>query len=120
MAGRQSVHPSGLLQNAPDRVDAEGHDPRRRPKNRPLPGQQSLAVYGEKSMIITRTPLRISIGGGGTDLPSYYQQHGGFVLSAAISQYVFVSINRMFVEGYALKYSSMEKVKTVAEISHPI
>ncbi len=71
-------------------------------------------------MIITRTPLRISIGGGGTDLPSYYEQHGGFVVSAAISQYVFVSINRMFTEGYALKYSSMEKVKTVDEISHPI
>ncbi len=71
-------------------------------------------------MIITRTPLRISIGGGGTDLPSYYEQFGGFVVSAAISQYIFVSINRMFGEGYTLKYSSMENVKTVDEIRHPI
>lgn len=71
-------------------------------------------------MIISRTPLRISIGGGGTDLPSYYEQHGGFVVSAAISQYVFVSINRMFGEGYLLKYSSLENVKTIDEIRHPI
>ena len=71
-------------------------------------------------MIITRTPLRISIGGGGTDLPSYYERHGGFVLSAAISQYVFVSVNRMFHDGYLLKYSSLENVKTVDEIRHPI
>ena len=71
-------------------------------------------------MIITRTPLRISIGGGGTDLPSYYSQYGGFVVSAAISQYVFVSLNRMFSEGYLLKYSSLERVSTVDEIAHPI
>ncbi len=71
-------------------------------------------------MIITRTPLRISIGGGGTDLPSYYEQFGGFVLSAAISQYIFVSINRMFGSGYTLKYSSLENVQTVDEIRHPI
>ena len=54
-------------------------------------------------MIITRTPLRISIGGGGTDLPSYYEQFGGYVISAAISQYIFVGINRMFSDGYLLK-----------------
>lgn len=57
-------------------------------------------------MIITRTPFRISIGGGGTDLPSYYERFGGLVVAAAISQYVFVSINHMFSEGYFLKYSS--------------
>jgi D-glycero-alpha-D-manno-heptose-7-phosphate kinase len=71
-------------------------------------------------MIITRTPLRISLGGGGTDLPSYYEQFGGFVVSAAISQYIFVSLNRMFSEGYLLKYSSLEHPKTVEEIKHPI
>jgi len=71
-------------------------------------------------MIITRTPLRISIGGGGTDLPSYYGQFGGMVVSAAISQYIFVSVNRMFAPGYTLKYSSLENVKTVDEIRHPI
>lgn len=71
-------------------------------------------------MVITRTPLRISIGGGGTDLPSYYEQFGGTVISAAISQYIFVSVNRMFCEGYLLKYSAMEKPAHVGEIEHPI
>lgn len=71
-------------------------------------------------MVITRTPLRISIGGGGTDLPSYYQQFGGVVISAAISQYIFVSVNRMFGEGYLLKYSALENPKHVDDIAHPI
>jgi len=71
-------------------------------------------------MVITRTPLRISIGGGGTDLPSYYQRHGGYVVSAAISQYIFVSVNRMFSEGYLLKYSALEDPKHVDDIKHPI
>ena len=71
-------------------------------------------------MIITRTPVRISIGGGGTDLPSYYERFGGFVISAAISQYIHVGINRMFSPGYLLKYSQLEKCATVDEIQHPI
>ncbi|MBY0508151.1 MAG: galactokinase [Bryobacteraceae bacterium] len=71
-------------------------------------------------MVITRTPLRISIGGGGTDLPSYYEQFGGCVISAAISQYIFVSVNRMFSEGYLLKYSALENPKHVDQIEHPI
>ena len=71
-------------------------------------------------MVITRTPLRISIGGGGTDLPSYYQQFGGSVISAAISQFIFVSVNRMFGEGYFLKYSALEHAKQVDDIAHPI
>jgi len=71
-------------------------------------------------VIITRTPLRISIGGGGTDLPSYYEQYGGFVIAAAISQYVYIGINRMFKPGYLLKYSGLEECATVDEIRHPI
>lgn len=71
-------------------------------------------------MIITRTPLRISIGGGGTDLPSYYQQFGGYVISAAISQYIFVSINQKFTSGYTLKYSALEETEHVDQIKHPI
>ena len=71
-------------------------------------------------MIITRTPLRISIGGGGTDLPSYYTQFGGFVVAAAITQYIFISLNRMFGEGYLLKYSALENPQTLEEIRHPI
>jgi D-glycero-alpha-D-manno-heptose-7-phosphate kinase len=69
-------------------------------------------------MFITRTPLRISIGGGGTDLPSYYREFGGFVLSAAINKYVYVSVNHSFFPGYILKYSEMETIKTRAEIRH--
>lgn len=71
-------------------------------------------------MLITRTPLRISIGGGGTDLPSYYQKFGGFVISAAINKYVYVGINRTFTPDYFLKYSELERVEDVGAIRHPI
>jgi D-glycero-alpha-D-manno-heptose-7-phosphate kinase len=71
-------------------------------------------------MIITRTPLRISIGGGGTDLPSYYQRFGGFVISAAINKHIYVGINETFGGGYFLKYSAMENVATLDEIRHPL
>jgi D-glycero-alpha-D-manno-heptose-7-phosphate kinase len=71
-------------------------------------------------MIITRSPLRITLGGGGTDLPSYYQQYGGFLIAAAIDKYVFVTVNRPFVEGIYLKYSQLEKVKRIDEVQHPI
>ncbi len=72
-------------------------------------------------MIMTRTPLRISIGGGGTDLPSYYREHGGgFVVSAAISKYVYISVNRSFLPGYFLKYSETEHASTCDEIRHPL
>jgi len=71
-------------------------------------------------MIITRSPLRITLGGGGTDLPSYYRQFGGFLISAAIDKYVFVNVMRPFVPGIFLKYSQLEKVKAVDEVQHPI
>jgi D-glycero-alpha-D-manno-heptose-7-phosphate kinase len=71
-------------------------------------------------MIIGRSPLRISLGGGGTDLPSYYRAHGGFVLSAAITQYVYVFVQRTPVKDILLRYSQIERVKTVDEIRHPI
>jgi D-glycero-alpha-D-manno-heptose-7-phosphate kinase len=71
-------------------------------------------------MIITRAPLRITLGGGGTDLPSYYEQFGGFVMSAAISKYIFISINRTFTPDYFLKYSALERVERAEQIEHPI
>jgi D-glycero-alpha-D-manno-heptose-7-phosphate kinase len=71
-------------------------------------------------MIITRSPLRISLGGGGTDLPSYYHQHEGFLIAAAIDKYVFVTVTRPFNEGIYLKYSKLEHVNKVAEVEHPI
>jgi D-glycero-alpha-D-manno-heptose-7-phosphate kinase len=71
-------------------------------------------------MIITRAPLRISLGGGGTDLPSYYREHGGFVLSAAIDRYVYITLHETFRPEFLIKYSAMESVQTIDEIKHPI
>src|SRR3990167_2347775 len=71
-------------------------------------------------MIITRTPLRISIGGGGTDLPSYYEKFGGFVISAAINKYVYITPNRSFRSGYLLKYAKTEHVEELADIKHDL
>lgn len=71
-------------------------------------------------MLITRTPLRISIGGGGTDLPSYYERFGGLVVSAAINRYVYVSLNRTFTPDYFLKYAALERVTQIDQIQHPI
>jgi D-glycero-alpha-D-manno-heptose-7-phosphate kinase len=71
-------------------------------------------------MIITRSPLRISLGGGGTDLPSYYCQHGGFLIAAAIDKYVYITVHRRFVNGFLLKYSQLEEVPTIDKIEHPI
>ena len=71
-------------------------------------------------MIITRTPLRISLGGGGTDLPSYSDVYGGMVIAAAINRYMFVSLNKSFGDDYQLKYSRLERAKTIEEIEHPI
>lgn len=71
-------------------------------------------------MIITRTPLRITLGGGGTDLPSYYERHGGFVISAAIDKYVYIGINRTFTDEYFIKYSTLERVPHAEDIDHPI
>lgn len=71
-------------------------------------------------MIITRSPLRISLGGGGTDLPSYYLEHGGFVISAAIDRYVYITLHRTFQPGLIIKYSKMESPESVSEVAHPI
>lgn len=71
-------------------------------------------------MIITRSPLRISLGGGGTDLPSYYLEHSGFLIAAAIDKYVYINVHRRFVDGFLLKYSSLEEADTIDEIKHPI
>ncbi len=71
-------------------------------------------------MIIVRSPLRISLGGGGTDLPSYYKKNTGIVLSAAINKYVYVTITRPFSEGIYLKYSEIEKTKKPERIKHKI
>jgi D-glycero-alpha-D-manno-heptose-7-phosphate kinase len=71
-------------------------------------------------MIITRSPLRISLGGGGTDLPSYYRKFGGFLIAAAIDKYVYITLHETFQEAIIVKYSKMELVQSAAEINHPI
>ena len=71
-------------------------------------------------MIIARSPLRVTLGGGGTDLPSYYRDHGGFLIAAAIDKYVYVTVMRPFVSGIFLKYSQLEHVETAVEVQHPI
>ncbi len=71
-------------------------------------------------MIITRSPLRISLGGGGTDLPSYYKNHGGFLIAAAIDKYIYITVTKPFFNGIYLKYSELETISSVAEIKHPI
>jgi D-glycero-alpha-D-manno-heptose-7-phosphate kinase len=72
-------------------------------------------------MILTRTPLRISLGGGGTDLPSFYRHHGGgFLIAAAISKYIYIAVHRNFDDDLIIKYSQIERVSDVATIQHPI
>ncbi len=71
-------------------------------------------------MIITSSPLRISLGGGGTDLPSYYRDHTGFVIAAAINKYVYITLHETFAEEIIVKYSKMETVLKPDEIKHPI
>jgi D-glycero-alpha-D-manno-heptose-7-phosphate kinase len=71
-------------------------------------------------MIIARSPLRITLGGGGTDLPSYYRDHEGFLISAAINKYVFVTVMRPFTEGIYLKYSELEHENSVDDVKHKI
>ncbi|HTF72623.1 MAG TPA: hypothetical protein VK638_59145 [Edaphobacter sp.] len=71
-------------------------------------------------MIIARSPMRISLGGGGTDLPSYYREHSGFVISAAIDKYVYITLHETFAEEVIVKYSKMEVVERIEDIKHPI
>ena len=71
-------------------------------------------------MIISRAPVRVSLGGGGTDLASYYSKFGGFLIAAAIDKYVFVSANKRFHESIRLSYSETEIVDSVDDIRHRI
>src|SRR5262245_66362711 len=73
---------------------------------------------GVYEMIITRSPLRISLGGGGTDLPSYYRRHGGFLIAAAIDKYIYITVHRRFVDGFLLKYSLLDEVANIDDMKH--
>ena len=72
------------------------------------------------SVVFSRAPLRISLGGGGTDLPSYYSRHGGFLVSGAIDKYVYMLTHTVFQRRYRMKYSEMEEVDEIEQIRHPI
>jgi D-glycero-alpha-D-manno-heptose-7-phosphate kinase len=72
------------------------------------------------SVIFSRAPLRISLGGGGTDLPSYYREHGGFLVSGAIDKYAYMLTHTTFQRRYRMKYSELEEVEQVSQIRHPI
>src|SRR4249920_3883900 len=71
-------------------------------------------------MIIVRSPLRITLGGGGTDLPSYYRRHGGFLIAAAIDKYVYITLHQTFVPELIVKYSKLERVALAEHVAHPI
>lgn len=71
-------------------------------------------------MIITRSPLRVTLGGGGTDLPSYYEQFEGFLVAATIDKYVYITLHETFVDRLIIKYSKMEEVTKISDIQHPI
>ena len=71
-------------------------------------------------MIITRSPLRVSLGGGGTDLASYYREYGGFLVAAAIDKYVYITQHRTFQAELIIKYSKLERVQNVDQVEHPI
>jgi D-glycero-alpha-D-manno-heptose-7-phosphate kinase len=71
-------------------------------------------------MIISRAPVRLSMGGGGTDLPSYYKEYGGFLIATAINKYVYILLNKRFEESIRLSYSKTEIVEDVEKIEHRI
>jgi D-glycero-alpha-D-manno-heptose-7-phosphate kinase len=73
------------------------------------------------SAIVTRAPLRVALGGGGTDLPSYYREHGGgFVVSTAIDRYVHIVLSRSFQRRFRLKHLEWEEVDATDQVRHPI
>jgi D-glycero-alpha-D-manno-heptose-7-phosphate kinase len=80
-----------------------------------------LEVVGGENMIITRTPFRITLGGGGTDLPSYYNNYGGFIFSFTVDKYMYINVNRPMIDDYIrVKYSDSETVNHISELKHEI
>lgn len=72
-------------------------------------------------MIITRTPFRVTLGGGGTDLPSFYRQHGGYILALAIDKYMFLSVNSPILDDkIRVRYAQSEMVEHVDQVQHTL
>src|SRR4051812_28331012 len=121
MGGRQPADPSRYAQDPLARVaGVHGHQGRRREDARLAAGASAHRSGGPMSVIFSRAPLRISLGGGGTDLPSYYREYGGFLVSGAIDKYVYMLTHTVFQRRYRLKYSEFEEVDDPREIKHPI
>src|SRR5579859_5425959 len=82
---------------------------------------RSLTIPQGKSMIVTRTPFRITLGGGGTDLPSFYREHGGFVLAVAIDKYMYLNVNTPILDDYIrIRYTKNESVRAVEQVEHTL
>ena len=71
-------------------------------------------------MIIAKSPLRISLGGGGTDIPSYYKKYGGFLIAGAINKHIYISVAETFNKKFIIKYSNFEEVDHIKKIKHPL
>jgi len=71
-------------------------------------------------MIVTRSPLRISLGGCGTDLPSYYNRYGGFLIAATINKHIYISLAETFNKKFLIKYSSYEETQQINSLKHPL
>jgi D-glycero-alpha-D-manno-heptose-7-phosphate kinase len=71
-------------------------------------------------MIISKTPLRMSFVGGGSDLPAFYREHGGAVLSTAIDKYIYITVNKRFDDTCRISYSRTEEVPSADEVQHPL
>lgn len=72
------------------------------------------------TIVISKTPLRISLGGGGTDIPEYYEKHGGFWISGAIDKFIYIAVKERFEKAIRLSYSALEVVEDVDDLEHPI
>ena len=72
-------------------------------------------------MIITRTPFRVTLGGGGTDLPSFYREHGGFILAVSLDKYMYLNVNTPIVDDkIRVKYTKTEQVEHVDQVEHTL
>src|SRR5204863_8862628 len=72
------------------------------------------------AVMMSRSPLRITLGGGGTDLPSYYERFGGFLIAAAVDKYVYITLHENFTPDLIVKYSRLERVPEASKVEHPI
>src|SRR3954469_3552629 len=83
--------------------------------------RHAVPSAGARAVIMSRAPMRSPLGGGGTDLPSYYSRSGGFILAAAIDKYLYICLNRPSAdELIRLKYSRYEEVADTADIEHDL